>query len=408
MNSSPLLADPDVLSLERIDLSGETVALEVSARRPSVPCPGCRQSSSNVHSYYQRIPQDLPWQGVAVKLKVQATKPMQLQVVDLLPDRTAATFTTFSAWLKAHPGVEVVSRDRSSDYTLAAKEAAPEAVQVADRWHLFKNLGDVLEAWLGRHRSYLTEEVTVDLGDENTTERLAATWQLNPKQAETHKARRVERIAQFGKATLMRKQGFSSEAIVNKVGISTRTLRRWSTLTTLPERKKSGGRRSISDPYKPHLEKRWREGCEKPKTLWREITDQGFSGSAILVSNYLIYLRNSASEPQTAAPTSAPQKRYLPREAARLFTCSENDLGKVGKTRLQRLLETCPDALHCYNLAQRFAEMLRKRDPQPFGIWLKEAFTSGVTELRCFANGIPSSLTHRASVKTTNLKRKRQ
>ena len=207
----------------------------------------------------------------------------------------------------------------------------------------------------------------------------------------------------------MREQGFSSKAIVSEVGISTRTLRRWSTLTTLPERKKSGGRRSILDPYKPHLEKRWREGCEKPKTLWREITDQGFSGSAILVADYLIYLRDSASESQTANAAPAPQlKRYLSREAARLFTCSENDLGKVGKTRLQRLLETCPDAPHCYNLAQRFAEMLRKRDPQPFGIWLKKAFASGVTELRCFANGILSSLTHRASVRTTNLKRKRQ
>ena len=353
MNSSPLLADPDVLSLERIDLSGEIVVLEVSARRPSVPCPGCRQSSSSVHSYYQRIPQDLPWQGVAVKLKVQtrrffccnraclrrifcehlggavafyARRTMRLtqaltqigfatggeagshltfslgygsgadtllsiirgskqtepdvprvlgvddwslckgktfgtilvdlerhRVIDLLPDRTAATF---SAWLKAHPGVEVVSRDRSSDYTLAAKEAAPEAVQVADRWHLFKNLSDVLEAWLGRHRSFLTEEVTVDLSDENSTECLAATWQLTPKQAEAHKARRAERVAQFEKAARMRKQGFSSEAIVSEVGISTRTLRRWSTMTTLPERKKSGGRHSILDPYKPHLEKR--------------------------------------------------------------------------------------------------------------------------------------------------------
>ncbi len=160
-------------------------------------------------------------------------------------------------------------------------------------------------------------------------------------------------------------------------------------MTTLPERKKSGGRRSILDPYKPHLEKRWREGCEKPKTLWREITDQGFTGSAILVSNYLIYLRNSASESQTANAAPAPQlKRYLPREAARLFTCPADELGKVGRARLERVLATCPDAPHCYNLAQRFAEMLRKRDPQPFEVWLKEALASGVTELRRFANGI--------------------
>ncbi len=308
------------------------------------------------------------------------------RVIDLLPDRTAATFST---WLKAHPGVEVVSRDRSSDYALAAKEAVPEAIQVADRWHLFKNLSDVLEAWLGRYRAYLTEEVSVDSADESAPVRLAATWQLTPKQAEAHKARRAERIAQFEKATHMREQGFSSEAIVTEVGISTRTLRRWSMLTTLPERKRLGGRRSILDPYKSYLETRWREGCEKPKTLWRAITDQGFSGSANLVSNYLLYLRNSASEPQTADAAPAPQlKRYLTREAARLFTCPEDELGKVGKARLERVLATCPDAPHCYNLAQRFTEMLRKQDPQPFEVWLKEALSSGVTELRRFANGI--------------------
>lgn len=486
MNGSPLLADPEVLSLDRIDFSGEIIVLEVSACRPCVLCPRCQQPSPSIHSTYQRTPQDLPWQGVAVKLKVQTRRffclnaacPRRIfcerlgsavtyyarrtrrltqaltqigfaagaeagarltaslgygfgadtllgvmckddqaehqvprvlgvddwsfrkgktfgtilvdleqhKVIDLLPDRTKATF---SAWLKAHPGVEVVSRDRSSDYALAAKEAVPEAVQVADHWHLFKNLSDVVEAWLGRHRDHLTEEVRVDAVDENAPARLAATWQLTPKQAEALKARREKRVAQFEKAAHMREQGFSSETIATEVGISIRTLRRWGTVSTLPERKRSVGRRSILDPYKPHLERRWREGCEKPKTLWREITDQGFSGSANLVSNYLLYLRNIASETPTAGTAPAPQrKRYLPREAAVLFTCATDNLSKVGETRLQRLLSEVPDAPHCYNLSQRFAEMLRNRDPQLFEAWLKEALASGVTELRRFANGV--------------------
>ena len=66
-------------------------------------------------------------------------------VVDLLPDRTAATL---AAWLRRRPAVEVIARDRSTEYTRAATAAAPHALQVADRWHLLSNVRDMAERWL--------------------------------------------------------------------------------------------------------------------------------------------------------------------------------------------------------------------------------------------------------------------
>ena len=62
--------------------------------------------------------------------------------VDLLPDRTAKTLTQ---WLKSHPEIEIISRDRSTVYAEAARTGAQQAAQVADRWHLLKNLDDVEE-----------------------------------------------------------------------------------------------------------------------------------------------------------------------------------------------------------------------------------------------------------------------
>ena len=74
--------------------------------------------------------------------------------VDVLPDRTAGNL---AAWLIAHPGVEVICRDRSGAYAEGATQGAPEAVQVADQWHPRHNLGEAVETVVIAHRGDLTE-----------------------------------------------------------------------------------------------------------------------------------------------------------------------------------------------------------------------------------------------------------
>jgi len=67
--------------------------------------------------------------------------------IDLLPDRTAETF---AAWLRAHPGMKWISRDRSGEYARGAQLGAPSAQQVMDRWHVIKNWREALERVLSR------------------------------------------------------------------------------------------------------------------------------------------------------------------------------------------------------------------------------------------------------------------
>ncbi|MDQ3816981.1 MAG: transposase, partial [Acidobacteriota bacterium] len=80
------------------------------------------------------------------------------QPIDLLPDRTAETLAD---WLKAHPEIEIFSRDRSSAYVDAARTSPPQAKQVADRWHLLKNLGDLVERYFVKNHCLLTRVAAV-------------------------------------------------------------------------------------------------------------------------------------------------------------------------------------------------------------------------------------------------------
>lgn len=83
------------------------------------------------------------------------------RIIDLLPDREAATL---AAWLKSHPGVEVVSRDRSPAYAAAVNEGAPMAVQVADRFHLLMNVREALEKVLMRQNRLVCSQSLAELG----------------------------------------------------------------------------------------------------------------------------------------------------------------------------------------------------------------------------------------------------
>ncbi|MFD4956733.1 transposase [Streptomyces sp. NPDC058451] len=74
------------------------------------------------------------------------------RVVDVLPDRTSETFV---AWLREHPGAQIVCRDRATAYTRAIKEAVPDAIEVADRWHLLQNLSAAVEKTCHQHRACL-------------------------------------------------------------------------------------------------------------------------------------------------------------------------------------------------------------------------------------------------------------
>ena len=147
------------------------------------------------------------------------------RVLDLLPDRAAETLAT---WLRAHPGIEVIARDRASAYAEGARHGAPKAVQVAGRWHMLRNLGDAVHAIAERHHATVRQVGREVMARFSSEKAVPAPEGPRPSAAARRAgAARSRRQARFEKAARLHAAGASISAIAGEIGANRKTLRRW-------------------------------------------------------------------------------------------------------------------------------------------------------------------------------------
>jgi transposase len=140
------------------------------------------------------------------------------KMLEVLPDRTAETAT---AWMAAHPEIELVSRDRGGDYASAAAAGAPQAVQCADRFHILKNLGEAVEGCVARHLAAKRKTQTQHILEEHQPlEQAPRAVRRSPKVEHLQQAYREERLARYEQVIALRKLGMSQAAIAERVGVS--------------------------------------------------------------------------------------------------------------------------------------------------------------------------------------------
>ena len=157
------------------------------------------------------------------------------KVIDLLPDRSAEST---AAWLRAHPGIEVVSRDRASLYAEAADKAVPHAIQVADRWHLLRNLSEALIGVLAPHHRLMTETARAVWKRPETNRIENSTVERGLTRAQRDKQRRREhRFDRYESVMSLVLAGRPQAEISRTLGIDRRTIRRWTRAGDFPERK---------------------------------------------------------------------------------------------------------------------------------------------------------------------------
>jgi transposase len=331
--------------------------------------------------------------------------------IDLLEDRTAETVAT---WLQAHPEVRVVARDRAEAYASGVTQGAPEAVQVADRWHLVKNLREAVETELHARPTLpwslpraLVEALSPDVLPPPSPANYTPIYPQTPtgRRADAaRQARRTQRLGQYEQACALRQQGLSMARIARQVAVSPRTLCRWFAAKAFPERQRRTGDTSCVEPYLPLLHAQWDAGCRNATHLWRTLRAQGFPGSYMVVYRYVTALRRGqpGRPAGTTRPPASPESPPLPSLTAHqlsyLFVRRPEQRTPDEQAHVVQIQQQDPTIAQIAMLTETFAQMVRQRTPGELQSWIETVLTSGLPDLKRFATGLQRDPAVRAAL----------
>jgi transposase len=296
--------------------------------------------------------------------------------VDLLPDREARTL---GQWLREHPGTEVICRDRAGAYAAGARDGAPDAIQVADRWHLYHNLARHVEKTAARHRRCLQGTFPEPgapgpAGSQDAAGPQAAARQPAASALADRTRQRYEEVQ------ALRAQRLGIAAIAARTGLDRHTVRRFCRAASAGEllAGPGRGRPSLLDDYEPYLRQRWNEGCTSARKLHAELRQRGYAGSYGAVANYVLPFRRAAAPP---APPAA-------RDLASWILTSPGNLGDDEKAGLAAARQHCPhlDALAGHVTA--FAKIITGLHGDRLDDWITAVEADDQPDLHSFTRGI--------------------
>ena len=309
--------------------------------------------------------------------------------IDMVEGRDA---NSLALWLKAHPGIRVIARDRSGAYADGARAGAPQAVQVADRFHLVQNASNALDGMLRGRRLNIKEEAdphAVVTHQVPTPKPEPILRPLSPSM-QYQSERRASRIAKWERVRALAQAGAGIHQIGREVGICRRTVHRLLAAPEPPrnrkENRRPGGLRSPTlQPYVTYLQDRWQAGCTNVSQLCREITAQGYSGSRSLLVQAL-----HAWRPPRLPKQQQRQMRRLTQRLSMRWLCLRppQRLNPQERSLLDRLLAQDIDLAAGHRLLQGFRQVIKDRDIAGLDNWLQSARSSNLPTFVALANGI--------------------
>jgi len=311
------------------------------------------------------------------------------EVIDLLPERTADCLAN---WLRQHPSIIIVTRDRSKEYATGIEAGAPQAIQIADRWHLLKNLRDTLDSCLDEQYPKLKKRLKIyqQHGSSRETTLREAFIRGEPDKI-AKQARRTQQIYRYELVQYLKQKGVSIRRISRMFSMHRATVTRYYKAESFPGTKHHKMKPSILDPYLSYLEQRVQEGYMNSSQLWREIVSQGYPGSRSQVSKWMTWRRRQPQRdnllrpsPETITPIlQLPSAKKL---AQLLFL--QQDILDDEQVWLLLRLKKIPEINTIHDLIHRFIAMVKERKQEQFDDWLGDCLSSDIAAFKRFAQSL--------------------
>jgi len=326
------------------------------------------------------------------------------EVIDLLPDKEA---DTLADWLKGHPEVHTVSRDRASAYSLGIRNWAPDAIQVADRFHLLVNLTDAFQRSLRRH-SPVIKKCFEEMGSgqtglqkpeeekviKETEQEFGDTPSLSsPTEGEARMVGNVSphRQFKFQKARELHKAGYGIKAIAKQLGAGRGTIRKYLASECLVSREVNRSRTLTNFcDFESELI-RFSQTNSTYLNLFNHIIEKGFNGKYGQFCERMNKLGNDGKTPKTRGnkvlPLLRPVKTWSLSKLAFITLARSGTLKEEDQKYLDILLQRSPEIKHSTDLAHSFRQLFVAKEEGSLTECIKNASAQG-SALKGFAKGI--------------------
>jgi transposase len=345
------------------------------------------------------------------------------RVVDLLPDRSSEST---AHWLASQPQVELVTRDRSTLYAKGISTSNPDAVQVADRFHLHANLREALVRLLDRHHAEISAaakvaaENTKTLHESTPTSEEAKQADVTVAQAECvtgpainepappaapdpatlskvarlSMQRRARRLEKYQKVVALQDSGMSLRAIARQLGIGRDSVTKFLRARSFPERAKTRRPRGINR-VADELRRLWDSDIHNARELHRKLRATGFTGSYQMVCRQVAPWRDAVIQSNTPGRNARPRPveskplRISSNRLSWLLLQSQLEREPGEEQLIQQLLATCEPVRTACELALEFKQIMPAGQSEPLRQWIGRASGAEVAmEIRSFAEGL--------------------